>query len=189
MFRRVSLRAAPFFISAAALLLAAQPAAATLVFSSATPGVWSISDSQTQPAYRCIYFKPNPSLTALTKVKVWPPKMYGKTNATVVRWRFTVGRQPPGGGSSSVPYTSPWQTGTASTSSPANSFSPMQWNVPSGAGYWTEYNLFWVQMRLEWRNGSNALKGSVHLMPDWLRETMVGSASGFVHQLPCAGAL
>jgi hypothetical protein len=180
-------RASPFAAAAMAVLAAALPAAAYTPVTSNLPGPFTIADSSSQPSVRCVIESdppsdPNPIVIGTYKMKIYPPKMWAKSNASKVSWQYQIRRnEDPFYPGWTTKYTSTPQNDTATTSTAANSFTPRTWNVPSN-GHPDE--IFTVRILMKWRNNSNVVKGSATIELEWYRET--GQyGSGDIYELPC----
>jgi hypothetical protein len=72
--QRISWPAFPLGAAVLAVLLVVEPVAAA-------PGVWLVSDTKPSPSVRCIISTLSPTVKVVSKVKVWPLKVFGKNNA------------------------------------------------------------------------------------------------------------
>jgi hypothetical protein len=111
------------------IVASVQPAsAASVVTSYGTAGRWIVKDTATQPSLRCVYINPDATDGQISRIKVWPPKAFGKSSAArLVGWRFEVrGRvDDPGASPEWISlFSSPIYKDYATSSRAANSFAP-----------------------------------------------------------------
>lgn len=142
--------------------------AASVLYSSGTQGRWKITDDSANPSFRCIYENADPYDGSLTKIRVWPAKVWGTTSTSRrVGWRFTVAGQADHQGSWVDLYTSPWQFSTATTTTRA-SFAPMTWvpneAIVNGNSYW-DFN---VTLTVAWYGRTSKI-GQIILGLDYYR--------------------
>jgi hypothetical protein len=180
-------RAGPLAAAVAVFLVSVQPAAAFTILTSSSPGQFAIDDTSAQPSVRCVIddldkSTPIPEDVGTVKIKIYPPKMYGKANASKVSWIFLIRRnEDPFYPGWTTKYTSSAQVDTATVSTAANSFSARTYVVPKNG---SPDEIYTVRFIMTWRNNSNVVKGYAAVELAWYRETGP-YGSGDIYQLPC----
>jgi hypothetical protein len=151
------------------VMLSAQPAAASVTFTSGSPGNYTVTDTDANPAARCIYPKTTAANQDLAKVKIHPPTMYAKSGTQWVGWQYSIQHGKTAGSDAAwvTYYKSSVMKGQATTGHAAP-FSTQTWTAGN------HLNRFWrVKLLMFWYTPSSKthITGQINWLDTWYTVT------------------